>query len=79
MARTKVSDTFYMGSSPISGANMKMKKETSKTQKQIESILVDAGEQCPDDYQNGFDWNKYMIAVNKVVDLFGELKDAKKI
>ena len=33
---------------------------------EIESILVDAGETCPKDYQNGFDWKKYMAYVNTV-------------
>jgi hypothetical protein len=32
----------------------------------IESIMVDAGECCPDDYQSGFDWKLYGEAMEAV-------------
>jgi hypothetical protein len=41
-------------------------KQQTKLLSSIESILVSAGESCPDDYQNGFNWAEYMKSVNQV-------------
>jgi hypothetical protein len=32
----------------------------------IESEIVDAGETCPENYQNGFDWPEYLAMLARV-------------
>lgn len=45
----------------------------------IESILIDAGEVCPDDYQNQFDWKKYMEYIEIVKKKIIEYNNFKRI
>ena len=49
-------------------------KEKSKLEEKVESILIDAGEVCPDDYQLGFNWEKYNEAVEKVLEIIRDLE-----
>lgn len=43
----------------------------------LESWLVDAGETCPADYQNGFDWPRYNAMIARVKRMFESIFRAR--
>lgn len=43
----------------------------------LESLLVDAGETCPADYQNGFDWKSYNAMIAEVKQRFSSIFRAR--
>jgi hypothetical protein len=57
----------------------KSQNDHARVLARIESILVEAGEACPENYQNGFDWVCYMAALEDVKSLVRDALTVPKL